>query len=132
DQKSDGCVDKLREDGESETGTPAGAEQPGLHQLLKGFNVFLEFAAQEFAGLGVKPVKVRDQHQKRAEQQHYRVKDHEGHRELLCAWSLPRFRLLGAAGAGEFARSSNDAGSLKWRRRRDSARAMRPLSDSWS
>src|SRR5712671_3987385 len=71
--EGDGCRGQLCEERKSKGRALAGAKQPGLNQFFKSFNIFLKLTAQEFTALSVKPLHIRDEHEKATQEQHDRV-----------------------------------------------------------
>ncbi len=67
----------MRQNGHGERGTFARDSEAGLHDLLEGVDVVLEFAREEFADLLVKTVHVGDQGQQAEEEnESYADADH--------------------------------------------------------
>src|SRR5690242_19975287 len=73
----------MREQRDRQKGPAAGGDQPGLNQLLKSFNVFLELAGQELAGFGIQTLHVGRQRQQCAEHQDGQVNEQDGHGVFL-------------------------------------------------
>ena len=85
DENRDSCCGQLLQHRHGERCAVTTHVQTGFNGLLEDLNVLLKLARQEFAGLGVDPLHIRDQRQQREQKQQRQAEGHVHRRTVSFA-----------------------------------------------